>query len=270
MTNAIEVPGLRKTFGRTTALDGLDLNVRAGEVHGFLGPNGAGKTTTIRILLGLLRADGGDGPPARRRPVAGRRRAAPPARLRPRRRDPVAEPDRRRDHRPARHGCAGGARTRTKRRQALLERFELDPTKKAPGLLQGQPAEGRPGRRAGLRRRAADPGRADLGPRPADGGGLPECVAEERQRGRTVLLSSHILAEVEALCRPGDDHPRRPDRRDRHAGRATAPDPHLGRRRAGRPGRPGRPAGRARPARSDGTRLHCEVDTAALDDVLPG
>ncbi|MEV4088429.1 ATP-binding cassette domain-containing protein, partial [Nonomuraea fuscirosea] len=59
MTDAIAVSGLRKAFGTTTALDGLDLAVRAGEVHGFLGPNGAGKSTTIRILLGLLRADGG-------------------------------------------------------------------------------------------------------------------------------------------------------------------------------------------------------------------
>src|SRR5215469_14544946 len=59
MTAAIEVAGLRKNFGQTRALDGLDLTVAAGEVHGFLGPNGAGKTTTIRILLGLLRADGG-------------------------------------------------------------------------------------------------------------------------------------------------------------------------------------------------------------------
>ena len=58
--NAIEVTGLRKSFGRTTALDGLDLTVRRGEVHAFLGPNGAGKTTTIRILLGLLRRDGGE------------------------------------------------------------------------------------------------------------------------------------------------------------------------------------------------------------------
>ena len=57
--NVIEVAGLRKTFGTTVALDGLDLTVSAGEVHGFLGPNGAGKTTTIRVLLGLLRADGG-------------------------------------------------------------------------------------------------------------------------------------------------------------------------------------------------------------------
>ena len=57
---ALSVSGLVKTFGRTRALDGLDLSVEPGEVHGFLGPNGAGKTTTIRILLGLLRADAGD------------------------------------------------------------------------------------------------------------------------------------------------------------------------------------------------------------------
>src|ERR687885_2358337 len=59
MTDAISVSGLVKTFGRTRALDGLDLTVRTGEVHGLLGPNGAGKTTTIRVLLGLIRADAG-------------------------------------------------------------------------------------------------------------------------------------------------------------------------------------------------------------------
>src|ERR687884_424341 len=59
MTTAIETAGLVKTFGRTRALDGLDLSVTTGEVHGFLGPNGSGKTTTIRILLGLMRADSG-------------------------------------------------------------------------------------------------------------------------------------------------------------------------------------------------------------------
>ena len=88
-----------------------------------------------------------------------------------------------------------------RRRAELLERFDLDPTKKAPHLLQGQPPEGRARRRAGLRRRAADPRRADLGPRPADGGGVPGVHrARSAPRGRTVLLSSHILAEVEALC----------------------------------------------------------------------
>src|ERR687884_813890 len=59
MSAAIEISGLVKTFGRVRALDGLDLSVEAGEVHGFLGPNGAGKSTTIRVLLGLLRADSG-------------------------------------------------------------------------------------------------------------------------------------------------------------------------------------------------------------------
>src|SRR5258707_11568923 len=59
MTEAIAVSGLRKSDGKTVALDGLDLGVAEGEVHGFLGPNGSGKTTTIRILLGLLRAGGG-------------------------------------------------------------------------------------------------------------------------------------------------------------------------------------------------------------------
>ena len=59
MTSAISVSGLVKAFGQTRALDGLDLEVQPGDVHGFLGPNGAGKTTTIRVLLGLLRADDG-------------------------------------------------------------------------------------------------------------------------------------------------------------------------------------------------------------------
>ena len=60
MTAAIFVSGLVKSFGPTRALDGLDLSIRTGEVHGFLGPNGAGKTTTLRILLGLLRPDAGE------------------------------------------------------------------------------------------------------------------------------------------------------------------------------------------------------------------
>src|SRR5438270_6483533 len=60
MTSAIVVSGLHKSYGSTHALDGLDLEVRTGEVHGFLGPNGAGKTTAIRVLLGLLRADAGE------------------------------------------------------------------------------------------------------------------------------------------------------------------------------------------------------------------
>src|SRR5688572_13275986 len=60
MSTVISTRGLQKRFGRTIALDGLDLTVDAGEIHGFLGPNGAGKSTTIRILLGLARASGGE------------------------------------------------------------------------------------------------------------------------------------------------------------------------------------------------------------------
>ena len=56
---AVEIRGLSKSFGRTKALDGLDLTVAPGDITGFLGPNGSGKSTTIRVLLGLLRADDG-------------------------------------------------------------------------------------------------------------------------------------------------------------------------------------------------------------------
>jgi ABC-2 type transport system ATP-binding protein len=59
VTDVIRTDGLRKVYGKRRGLDGLDLDVRAGEVYGFLGPNGAGKTTTIRILLDLIRPTGG-------------------------------------------------------------------------------------------------------------------------------------------------------------------------------------------------------------------
>ncbi len=56
---AVEAHGLVKTFGNNRAVDGVNLNVRAGTIYGVLGPNGAGKTTTIRMLATLLRADAG-------------------------------------------------------------------------------------------------------------------------------------------------------------------------------------------------------------------
>ncbi|MGW7005616.1 ABC transporter ATP-binding protein [Streptomyces sp. NPDC054933] len=59
MGQAVEARGLVKRFGETTAVDGVDLTVASGGVHGLLGPNGAGKTTLLRILLGLVRQDAG-------------------------------------------------------------------------------------------------------------------------------------------------------------------------------------------------------------------
>src|SRR5919109_3647100 len=134
METAISVSGLVKTFGPTRALDGLDLSVETGEVHGFLGPNGAGKSTTIRILLGLLRADGGTarllgGDPWRDAVDLHHRLAYVPG-------DVNLWPN-----------LTGGeaidllGRLRggldERRRKDLLERFDLDPTKKARAYSKG-------------------------------------------------------------------------------------------------------------------------------------
>ena len=128
MSSAISVRGLVKTFGTTRALDGLDLDVATGEVHGFLGPNGSGKSTTIRVLLGLLRADAGEAvvlghDPWRDAVALHRRLAYVPGEV---------------DLWPNLSGgeiidllgrLRGGLDDR--RRADLLERFELDPTKKS-------------------------------------------------------------------------------------------------------------------------------------------
>jgi ABC-2 type transport system ATP-binding protein len=198
MTEAIAVEGLVKTFGRTRALDGLDLSVRSGEVHGFLGPNGAGKTTTIRILLGLAKADSGiarllDGDPWRDAATLHRRLAYVPG-------DVTLWPN-----------LSGGeiidllGRLRggidPKRRASLLERFELDPRKKGRAYSKGN--------RQKVALVAAFASEVDLLLLDEPTSGLDplmeevfrEVVAEDqRDSGRTVLLSSHILSEVEALC----------------------------------------------------------------------
>ena len=167
----IRIEHLVKTFGPTRALDDLDLDVAAGEVHGFLGPNGAGKSTTIRALLGLLRTDSGSMAAVRPGPVGRQRRDPPPARVRAGRRRAVAEPVRRRDHRHAAPD-AGHRPASARARDEMLERFDLDPTKRGRSLLQGQPSEGRAGGGVGRGRRPARARRADLGPGPAHGAGL--------------------------------------------------------------------------------------------------
>jgi ABC-2 type transport system ATP-binding protein len=194
---AISVAGLVKTFGRTRALDGLDLEVGAGEVHGFLGPNGSGKTTAIRILLGLLRADAGTarllgGDPWRDSVELHRRLAYVPG-------DVSLWPK-----------LTGGevidllGRLRgdldPKRRQELLDRFELDPTKRARTYSKGN--------RQKVALVAALASAAELllldeptsGLDPVMEAEFQACIREVKAEGRTVLLSSHILAEVEALC----------------------------------------------------------------------
>ncbi len=197
MTAAISVSGLVKTFGSTRALDGLDLVVETGEVHGFLGPNGAGKTTTIRVLLGLLRADAGrvellGGDPWRGAVELHRRLAYVPGEV-------SLWPK-----------LSGGevidviARLRgdldVRRRDALLERFELDPTKKARTYSKGNR------QKVGLVAALASDAELLILDEPTSGldplmeAVFQDCIREIKAEGRTVLLSSHILAEVEALC----------------------------------------------------------------------
>jgi ABC-2 type transport system ATP-binding protein len=194
---AIEVVGVVKTFGPTRALDGLDLTVEQGEVHGFLGPNGSGKTTTIRVLLGLLRADAGHatvlGADPWRDAVAIHRRLAYVAG------DVTLWPK-----------LTGGeiidlfGRLRGDldpgRRDELLERFELDPTKKARTYSKGNR------QKVALVAGLASSAELLLLDEPTSGldpimeAVFQDTIREVTAQGRTVLLSSHILAEVEALC----------------------------------------------------------------------
>jgi ABC-2 type transport system ATP-binding protein len=198
MTKAISVAGLHKSFGRTHALDGLDLDVRAGEVHGFLGPNGSGKSTTLRVLLGLLRADSGnvtvlDGDPWQDAVALHRRIAYVPGDVTLWRNLSGGEVI---DlYGRLRGGLDAG------RRAELVERFELDPTKKGRTYSKGN--------RQKVALVAAFAARdIDLlildeptsGLDPLMESVFQRCVEEARDAGRTVLLSSHILSEVESLC----------------------------------------------------------------------
>ena len=196
-TEAIAIDTLTKNFGAVRALDGLNLRVERGEVHGFLGPNGAGKSTTIRILLGLVRADSGmvrllGGDPWTDSVALHRHIAYVPG-------DVTLWPT-----------LTGGetidllARMRggidEKRRTELTERFDLDPTKKTRTYSKGN--------RQKISLISAFASNADLLLLDEPSSGLDplmenifqQCVAEAARRGTTVLLSSHILAETERLC----------------------------------------------------------------------
>lgn len=193
----ITTENLVKTFGRVRALDGLDLTVEQGQVHGFLGPNGSGKSTTIRILLGLMRHDSGHATLFGRDPWRDavdlhRRLAYVPG-------DVVLWP-----------GLTGGqcidvlahayGSIDTARRDDLVQRFELDPTKKARSYSKGN--------RQKVSLVAAVATHAELlildeptsGLDPLMERVFQDVIAERKQEGTTVLLSSHILGEVEALA----------------------------------------------------------------------
>ncbi|WP_328299970.1 ABC transporter ATP-binding protein [Streptomyces sp. NBC_00435] len=200
MTKAISVAGLHKAFGRTHALDGLDLAVTTGEVHGFLGPNGAGKSTAIRVLLGLLRADSGTAALLGADPWADavelhRRIAYVPGDVTLWRNLSGGEVI---DlYGRLRGGRAGLDRAR---RAELIERFELDPTKKGRTYSKGNRQKV-----ALVAAFAADVELLILDEPTSGLDPLMEevfrgCVAEARAAGRTILLSSHILSEVETLC----------------------------------------------------------------------
>ena len=197
MANPISLQDVGKAFGSSLALDGLDLEVAAGEVHGFLGPNGAGKTTTLRILLGLVRADRGrvtvlGGDPWRDAVALHRRLAYVPG-------DVALWPNLSGgeviDLLGRMRGGLDGAR-----RADLVERFDLDPTKKGRSYSKGNR------QKVALVAALASDVELLLLDEPTAGldplmeSTFRQCVAEERDRGRTVLLSSHILSEVEAVC----------------------------------------------------------------------
>ncbi|MBO2449398.1 ABC transporter ATP-binding protein [Actinomadura barringtoniae] len=197
MNTAISVRGLVKTFGRTRALDELDLTVTTGEVHGFLGPNGAGKSTTIRVLLGLLRADGGTaellgGDPWRQATELHKRLAYVPG-------DVTLWPNLTGGEVIDLLGRLRGGMNR-KRRDELIERFELDPKKKGRAYSKGNR------QKVGLIAALASDVELLILDEPTSGLDplmeevFQECIQDERHNGRTVLLSSHILSEVEKLC----------------------------------------------------------------------
>jgi ABC-2 type transport system ATP-binding protein len=195
--SVISTSALVKRFGPVVALDGLDLEVARGEVHGFLGPNGAGKSTTIRVLLGLQRADGGEvqmlgGDPWSDSVALHRRLAYVPG-------DVELWPN-----------LTGGeaidlfARLRggfdQRRRDELCERFDLDPTKKGRTYSKGNR------QKVALISALASDVELLLLDEPTAGldplmeAVFQDCIREAKYTGTTVLLSSHILAQVEVLA----------------------------------------------------------------------
>jgi len=195
--NVLECRGLRKAFGRVQALDGLDLAVAPGRIHGFLGPNGAGKTTAIRAVLGQLRLDGGEIrvfglDPLRDIADVHRRLAYVPG-------DTALWPNLTGGQ--VLDALAGLRGSRDAGREAeLIERFDLDPSKRVRTYSKGNR------QKVALVAALAAPTRLLVLDEPTSGLDplmervFTEEIARAAGEGRTVLLSSHILAEVQRLC----------------------------------------------------------------------
>lgn len=195
----ISAQGLVKRFGHTLALDGLDLEVRRGEVHGFLGPNGAGKSTTLRALLGLIGLDGG------RTTVFGldpwtdtvaihRRLAYVPG-------DVALWPNLTGGETIDLLIRMRGADPTRSRRDEMVERFRLDPSKRGRAYSKGNR------QKVALIAALAAPVELLVLDEPTSGLDplmeqvFNECLEEHLATGVTVLLSSHILSEVERTAR---------------------------------------------------------------------
>lgn len=195
--SVLQVKNLTKRFGKFNALNGVNLEVNKGEVYGFIGPNGAGKSTTIRVLLGILKATEGTvtifGKDAWKDAVDIHKRIAyVPG-------DVNLWPN-----------LTGGevidlfiklrGSNNKNRREELIERFKLDPSKKCRTYSKGN--------RQKVALVAAFSSDADLYILDEPTSGLDplmeqvfqECVLEAKAAGKSVLLSSHILSEVEKLC----------------------------------------------------------------------
>jgi ABC-2 type transport system ATP-binding protein len=195
--------GLTKTYGRTVAVDDVDLEVRAGDRYGLLGPNGSGKTTLIRMLLGLVFATKGE-IEVLGRPVPKRVREVLPAI------GAMVEGPGMYPHLSGRTnlslfdaaGPGGGRRDRRRRIGEALDRVGLAGIDRRPVRAYSLGMRQRLGLASALLRKPSllilDEPTNGLDPR-----GIREIrdlLAELNQAGTTVFLSSHLLAEIEALC----------------------------------------------------------------------
>jgi ABC-2 type transport system ATP-binding protein len=199
----ITTRGLAKQFGRVRAVDGIDLDVREGDVYGFLGANGSGKTTTVRMLLGLVLATRGEIELLGERMPRGGRRVLP-------RVGALIEGPAAYGHLSGRENLAlldaagpgGSWRTRRRRIDAVLEQVGLAGVGRRPVKAYSLGMRQRLGLAGALLRRpellVLDEPTNGLDPQGITE--VRELLLDLHRNGTTIFLSSHLLAEVEQLC----------------------------------------------------------------------